>query len=393
MIQNIEEWILSRYGQESYTPGLERIGEALSTLKSELQTSKIVIIAGTNGKGETTHRLSRYLKENTFCAWTSPHIESLTERFSSGTGDIPLSELTNLIEESHELCQKQKFRLSYYEFLFFVFCRWACGKKPDYLLLEVGLGGRLDAVNVLNADLVALTSISRDHQEFLGNRYDLILKEKLGVLRSGGTLISFLELNYLRERAAAKCQKLRVSHLDLTQLMKLPGYEFSLRNQFLAYAAFKTLENAPIDAQSWLPSLEKLSSRGEIIKGANDWWLFGSHNVDGMRKLIQFLHSANYTSGEVPFDAVVTSFSKRNEKDLRVMLKMLGKAALGKVYVTSFDHPKACPKEALKDLCSQEGLQFVENVSDHIQSWTQQKVLVVGSYYFLGQLKPLLRHR
>lgn len=393
MSQNLEDWILSQYGQENYTPGLERIDRALESIRSQLQSSRIVIIAGTNGKGETTHRLSRYLKESTFCAWTSPHIESITERFSSEAGDIPLVELTALIRNCHELCKTHRFRLTYYEFLFFVFCHWAIQKKSDYLLLEVGLGGRLDAVNSLSAELVVLTSISRDHQEFLGNRYELILKEKLGVLRPLGKLISFLELDYLRERTSHECRNLKVNHIDLAEIIKLPGFEFSLRNQFLAYAAFCTLKNIPIDAKTWIPSSEKLAFRGEIIKGANDWWLFGSHNVDGMRKLIQFLSSANYTSGEVPFNAVVTSFSKRNEKDLRVMLRILGKSAFGQVWVTSFDHPKAYPKEALKDLCSQEGLQFVENVSDLIHSWTQQKVLVVGSYYFLGQLKPLLRNR
>jgi folylpolyglutamate synthase/dihydropteroate synthase len=114
--------------------------------------------------------------------------------------------------------------------------------------------------------------------------------------------------------------------------------------------------------------------------------------VDGVRKLIQFLHSANYNSKDSPFDAVVTSFSKRSEKDIRAMLKMLKQANLGKVFVTAFKHPKACPRDVLEKLTGDEGLTFVENISEHVQGWTHQKVLVLGSYYFLGELQPLLRN-
>lgn len=385
MINYLEEWVFARYGQEFYTPGLERIGRALRLLKPILQKSKITIIAGTNGKGETTHRLSRLMSESTFCAWTSPHILSMTERFSSQDGDISSDDLEALILESDLIAQNEKLELSYYEFLFFVFCRWAIQKRPQFLFLEVGLGGKFDAVNALDANLVLLTSISRDHQEFLGPRYDLILKEKLGVLRPTTPLIHFLELKYLRERIHHTGPQ-----LDLSLFSPLTPSEFSLRNQFLAYAASCHLKNIPFRPGNWRPSEEKLFARGEIVSSANEWQLYGSHNVDGMRKLIQFLQSANYNFEASPFKAVVTSFSKRNEKDLRVMLKMLKSANLGEVLVTSFEHTKAYPKEALRDLCSQEGLKFVEDISDHVQGWTHQKILVVGSYYFLGQLKPLL---
>jgi dihydrofolate synthase/folylpolyglutamate synthase len=393
MTENLESWVFSHYGSEVYTPGLDRINRALAALKKELGRSKIVIIAGTNGKGETTHRLSRKFKDSTFCTWTSPHIHSITERYSSQAGDIKSDELYALFLESHELVQCEKFQLTYYEFLFFVFCRWAAKKNPQYLFLEVGLGGRLDAVNALDSNLVLLTSISRDHQEFLGNRYDLILSEKLGVLRPQASLISFLDLDYLRERASSRAKKLNVNHLDLQQVINIPAYEFSKRNQFLAHAAFCHLTGALLNEKNWTPSTESLSSRGEVIHGANEWWPFGSHNVDGVRKLIQFLHAKNYNSKELPFNAVVTSFSKRNEKDITIMLKMLKHAHLGKVIVTSFNHAKACPRDVLEKLTIQEGLTFVENISDHVQGWTHQKILVLGSYYLLGELQPLFRSR
>ena len=393
MTENLEEWVLSHYGAEVFTPGLERMDLALKDLKKDLYRSKIVIVAGTNGKGETTHRLGKLFQRSRYCTWTSPHIYSIVERFSSDKGNIEASELRDLFLESHEIAQAEKYRLTYYEFLFYVFCRWAARTSPEYLFLEVGLGGRLDAVNTIDANLVLLTSISRDHQEFLGQRYDQILQEKLGVLRPKGSLISFLDLQYLRERTQKKALSLGANHLDLEEVLKIPCYEFSKRNQFLAHAAFCTLTGTPLGEESWQPSGETLRSRGEIVLGENEWWLFGSHNVDGVRKLIQFLHSANYNLKDSPFAAVVTSFSKRNEKDLRIMLKMLKRANLGKVFVTAFNHPKACPRDVLEKLTSDEGLTFVENIADHVQGWTHQKILVLGSYYLLGELQSLQRKR
>jgi hypothetical protein len=88
MTQNLDEWVFSIYGQETFRPGLDRINKAISPFKAKLQKSRIITIAGTNGKGETTHRLSKYLKNDSYCTWTSPHIHQSNERFSSENGDI-----------------------------------------------------------------------------------------------------------------------------------------------------------------------------------------------------------------------------------------------------------------------------------------------------------------
>lgn len=391
MSKEVESWVLSHYGLESFCPGLERISEALKGLKEILSESKIVIIAGTNGKGETTHRLSEYLNDSTYCAWTSPHIIDICERFTSEEGKISSTELKQLVFSTHEIVSAHQYKLSFYEFLFFVFCRWAALRKPNYLLLEVGLGGRLDAVNALDADLVLLTSISRDHQEFLGHRYDQILKEKLGVLRPKSKLLSYLDLNYLRERASSTCEKVGCLHTDLNLLKQLPSFAFSERNQFLAYAALCELKQKALNANEWLPSARELPSRGELLSLEHEWCFYGSHNVDGMRKLIQFLRAKNYNFTQRPYDFVLTSFSKRSETDLRVMLRMLQGSKLGHVMVASFPHPKAYPHDELKEIAFQEGLNFVDNVSEIVEVRPRQKILVVGSYYFMGHIKSLLR--
>lgn len=387
MQQDLVKWLLSHYGQEHMRPGLDRMREALKTLIPAFKNTKIVTIAGTNGKGETTLRLSRLLKNESHAVWTSPHIERITERFRNERGEITYAELETIIHECHEKVKKHGYELSFYEFLFFVFCSWAAKSSPKFLLLEVGLGGRLDAVNVLDAHLVLLPSISRDHQEFLGARYDGILLEKLGTLRKNSTLISFLHLDYLRERTAHYCKAIGAQFHDLEALHSLPEFEFSLRNQLLASAAFLVLHDLPITLSVSEESTSSLEHRGEIIHGQNEWLFFGSHNTDGMRKLIQFLHSGNYTFSRPPFDSVIVAFSHRNVRDLSVMMRMLKTSGLGKIVVTTFPHPKAEASQVVEALSREEGLDFVQDIKSYVESFKNKRVLITGSYYFIGHFK------
>lgn len=387
MSHDLTDWLVTHYGQEKMNPGLDRVREMLKDLLPILSQKKIITLAGTNGKGETTLWLSQYLNSRPHCSWISPHIERITERFVSEEGEIKEEVLRELIQRCHQMAQKKKISLSFYEFLFFVFCTWATERKVEILLLEVGLGGRLDAVNVLDADYLLLPSISRDHQEFLGNRYDQILAEKLALLRKKTTLISYVHLQYLRELVAIHVSSAGCLWVDLEKEKKFRSFEFSARNQLLAYAAFKLLQGHSLEIKGWRPSERSLEHRGEVWQNNGEWVFFGSHNPDGLRKLIQFLHSGNYTFGRPPFDAVIIAFSQRSEKDLKAMLKMVHEARLGKIIVTTFKHPKAASISLMKNLAREEGLSFVEDIGSLVQGKNKQSILVTGSYYFLGDFK------
>jgi dihydrofolate synthase / folylpolyglutamate synthase len=292
-----------------------------------------------------------------------------------------------LVEECHREVQAAGWDLSYYEFLFFVFCSWARKNPPEYLLLEVGLGGRLDAVNVFNADLVLLPSISRDHQEILGNRLETILFEKLGTLRAKSILIHYLESEYLCQKAQSFASGIGAKVIALKNELDLPGYEFIQRNCALADAAFSFLtgKKSPLS-----PMRGFLEHRGESFSGKNSFIFFGSHNPDGLRKLIQFLHCGTYNFSRPPYDGIIVAFSKRSREDLRIMLRMLMKAKLGKVLVTAFDHPKAAPVDVVEVLSREEGSEFVQDIDAYIKGQpVGQHLLVTGSYYFLGYFKSM----
>ena len=398
MIQDLGAWLLSQYGQEVLRPdpNLSRMRLALGDLLPKLNQKKIITVAGTNGKGETILRLSELLGERSHVVWTSPHIERVTERFKSESGEINSTELSELVHNCDKNLRSRGIKLSYYEFLFYVFCQWTSVQDPEFILLEVGLGGRLDAVNVFDAELLLLPSISRDHQEYLGNRYDGILKEKIALLRKGATLISFLKLKYLQGRASDYAQSIGAEHVELETLVSSQNLHFSERNYLLAHAAYSLLIEGEISLSQEmlrrdLRNLSPLSNRGELIEKGGRFILFGSHNTDGMRKLIQLLHSDNYNFPSPPFTSVYVAFSKRDERDLRVLLRMLKKAGLGEIRVTSFPHPKAMDARVMKNLCDQEGLNFVQNIEENLQHHTAGETgLVTGSYYFLGHVKSLL---
>lgn len=390
MQQELLDWLLIHYGQEQMRPGLDRMREALSDLLPKFKNTKIITIAGTNGKGETTLRLSNLLEKHSHNVWISPHIERITERFRDEGGEIKLSELNELIKSCHEVVLAKKVSLSFYEFLFFVFCSWSAKNPPDYLLLEVGLGGRLDAVNIFDADIVLLPSISREHQEILGHRYDQILREKLGTLRKKTLCLHFLDNDYLIERAAFQAEAIGAKVIALKSLVTVPVYEFSFRNKLLASAAYCHLLNTSFVPEQWSDQVTFLEHRGEVRLLTHEWIFFGSHNVDGLRKLIQFLHSGTYNFSRPPYDSVIVAFSRRNLQDLVLMIRMLKKANLGKIVVTVFDHPKAAQSETMEALSREEGLLFVHDIGQYVQDAKAcQRVLVTGSYYFLGHFKSL----
>jgi dihydrofolate synthase/folylpolyglutamate synthase len=254
----LEEWLMQKFGAEKFAPGLERVRSFVAPYLLEIQRQKplIITVAGTNGKGQTAMSLARHLKHNqkSFALWTSPHIERVTERFVAQTGEIDRALLQQLLEFEAARAKAQSVGLSYYEILWAAFLRWVTLEPREFLVLEVGLGGRLDAVNLLDAQVVALTSISRDHQEYLGSRYELILQEKLGVLRKGASLFSTLETTYLNERAERHSKELGYRWMNLSSQISSQS-DFWERNEFLSRSIIQSfkLSSAPAPAEDFLP--------------------------------------------------------------------------------------------------------------------------------------------
>lgn len=397
------EFIQKNYGMEVFTPGLERTKAVYAPFIKKIKDRKVkvTIVAGTNGKGQTAHTLAHFLEQSGShpALWTSPHILSLRERFHFKNGDVSYDDLSNEISLSHDYLKKEysDLPISFYEFLFLVFLRLSLNAKTliDHLILEVGLGGKLDAVNHFDADCMCITSISRDHQAILGNRFDLILNEKIAVSRAGKPLFTHFKLDYLNQLTKKYCEDHAVLWRPIKGQKQLSGSgNYFLENQELAQRLYRFLEpekDPPFGSE--IPLFK--GRREEMTFKGNTLIFIGAHNIDGVRRMIELF--SPQVSSSLP-SQLLMSFSKRpiNEVEimLRTMVDFFGNEA--KLSLTNFVHPKALELSAVNELANKFNkinkglLDFVTDWKTDLKKSKNQKILVCGSYYFVGEVQRFI---
>ena len=165
--------------------GLERVRRVATRLQLLAAPPLTITVGGTNGKGSTTTLLALIYREAGLCvgAYTSPHLYRYNERVAingSPVADAALCRAFMAIEQA-----RAGDSLSYFEFGTLAALWLFREAKVDVQVLEVGLGGRLDAVNILDADAALVTQIGLDHQDWLGDNRDAIGREKAGIFRAG----------------------------------------------------------------------------------------------------------------------------------------------------------------------------------------------------------------
>ncbi len=166
--------------------GLDRLQNALQSLpRRPLGDCIVITVAGTNGKGSTCAMLESILRHAGYRTglYTSPHLVTFHERIRLGGEMVGDGQLDEAYGIAHPLAQAHGLTLFELDTLAAVLALDAA--RPDVTILEVGLGGRLDAVNVIDTDCAVITSIDLDHMEFLGPDRESIGREKAGILRSG----------------------------------------------------------------------------------------------------------------------------------------------------------------------------------------------------------------
>lgn len=170
--------------------GLDRGRKVLDKLNLSRPKHKVITVAGTNGKGSTCAMLTQYLcaQGQSVGTYTSPHFLAFNERVALNNkpcDDDILCRAFDVIESIRE-----NIPLTYFEFSTLA-ALWVFDQSDlDYWVLEVGLGGRLDSVNMVDTDVAVVTSISLDHMDWLGNDIDVIAREKAGIARKGKLLVS-----------------------------------------------------------------------------------------------------------------------------------------------------------------------------------------------------------
>jgi len=168
--------------------GLERVQHVLGRLALDLSGIRVATIAGTNGKGSTVAYLEAIAAAagKSCFAYTSPHVLEFNERFRIDGRPAAASAIAAALRKVEQA--RDGIGLTWFEHVTLAALVLAARQHPDWLLLEVGLGGRLDAVNVIDPDVAAITSIGLDHQSWLGHTRGAIAREKCGIARAGRPL-------------------------------------------------------------------------------------------------------------------------------------------------------------------------------------------------------------
>ncbi|MDF2566749.1 MAG: bifunctional folylpolyglutamate synthase/dihydrofolate synthase [Oscillospiraceae bacterium] len=186
---------LLRFGSKL---GLERIQKLLNLMGTPQNKLKFVHIAGTNGKGSTTAMTSEILKRAGYKVgmYTSPFVVDFRERFQINSQMISKEDLAEIVErfKPHvEALNSVGEIITEFELITAIAFEYFASQKCDIVCLEVGLGGRYDATNIIGTPLVsAITSISLDHTEILGDTVEQIAKEKCGIIKPNGTTVSYI---------------------------------------------------------------------------------------------------------------------------------------------------------------------------------------------------------
>lgn len=184
---NLQEWLLRLEGLHPTTIelGLERVRAVYERMGIDLSAQQVVIVGGTNGKGSTVAMLARVLQSAGYSVgtYTSPHLLHYNERVCINGRQASDAELCAAFAAVEAV--RADVSLTYFEFGTLAALQFFAAERPDFVILEVGLGGRLDAVNIVEPALSILTNVALDHMDWLGATREQIGFEKAGIFRAG----------------------------------------------------------------------------------------------------------------------------------------------------------------------------------------------------------------
>lgn len=299
---------------------LDRVCNLLEKLDNpQNKINNIIHIAGTNGKFSTLKFIQDILKSNSKStnAYISPHLIRFNERFQLMDKEISNEELYSVLNIVKDFNHSDP--ITFFEITSTAFFEAASNSPADYTLLEVGLGGRLDSSNVITPAISVITSISRDHQDFLGDSIEMIAFEKSGIIKSDiPAIIGYQPYPEAREMLMDQAEYKKAPifahgiHWNLTEHNDKLIYEdnqnkiefdnlythnvFQKKNLGLALAAASKLTNIDIKSfvsknlhsKTYFPGrMEKISNGklGSTIASSNELYLDGSHNEDAASNL------------------------------------------------------------------------------------------------------------
>jgi dihydrofolate synthase/folylpolyglutamate synthase len=397
---------------------LHRVERALAFFEDPHTRYRAFHIAGTNGKGSTAAILHSILSAQGYRVglYTSPHLVSFTERIRVGREEITPDEVVELADLIQARTAEHGVHLTFFEFVTVMGLLYFAQKKIDVAVVEVGLGGRLDATNVVAPVTAVITTISKDHEAYLGNDLLSIAREKGGIIKpvapvvcgslpaearalyqelaaTRGTQVHFLGEQFavfMKQEERFDYRGLGRNYNDLE--LALPG-NFQRRNAAVALAALETGgKEFPVAESAVRQGLKRVCWPGrlEIVARHPQVILDGAHNEEGILTLVQEMKAILETR------KVQLLFGAMHDKNWKLMLASLC-AITSEVVLTRVPMERSTPPEQLATAIHEkiphriiesplEGLQFLLS-----RAQSTDVILVTGSLYLLGEVRPYFR--
>lgn len=391
-------------GGEAYKPGLDNTLRLLSHLGNPHEHLRAIHIAGTNGKGSTSHLIAAALQAAGLKTglYTSPHLVSMTERIRINGIPIPEEEVAAFISQHRAFLDETQ--PSFFETITGMAFDWFRKQQVDVAVVEVGLGGRLDCTNVLTPILSVITNIGFDHTEFLGNTLAQIAREKAGIIKPTvpcvigethpQTVNIFMESARVCESTiyfADQCEYLRRCRLQVAPECELKGLyqEQNLQTAFVALRALRgTMYHVPCtkdairEGFAHVCQLTGLRGRWEILADKPLTICDTGHNGHGIQYVARQVK-------ELPNKQVWMVFGMVNDKDTEMVMKLL---PTGEKYHYIFTAPvtkRARSAQEMLDMWQKEGI-AIENPQEAIlyarqHAAEEDAIFIGGSNYLVGE--------
>lgn len=391
---------------------LEQVRAFLEELGNPDEELQIIHVAGTNGKGSVCADLTSVLREAGYHVGTfvSPHLVDIRERFLlDGT---PVAE--EVFERSFQkvlsavqiMTSRGYCHPTFFEFVFLMAMVIFQEQKPDYVILETGLGGRLDTTNVIRRPLgCVITSISLEHTQYLGDSIEKIASEKAGIIKKGIPVV--YDANQ-PEASAVICKRAEEMASKAYGLDREDSYgqvdfaaPYQAMNAALAVKLLQVLEIPGVDDQVIQRGLSSVCWKGRMQKIGPGIWLDGAHNPGGIQAFIEAVRkiSGTDTTGQGGLQLL---FAAVSDKDYGQMIEMLCRGLpIDRVTVVHLNSDRGLEPAILKELFHKNGCSQVEtyeNVREALDAalrhkGEQDRLFAVGSLYLIGEIEAALSCR
>lgn len=410
---SLESWL---NWQEQFHPrpidlGLERVAGVYRRLDSSRIRIPTITVAGTNGKGSCIAYLEAIYRAQGYRvgAYTSPHIVKYNERIridGEPVSDERICEAFGRID-----AVRGDTSLSYFEFGTLAALDIFARAELDIQLLEVGLGGRLDAVNLIDPDVALVTTIALDHVDWLGDSVEQIAREKAGIFRPDvpaiigddrapaalvdaalekGARVFRIESEFGYRRTASAWQWFR----DKVVLDGLPAPAFKgehqYRNASAVIMAVKTLKHClPVGAAAIRSGLRQAQLRGrfQLISGEVPILLDVGHNPQAVETLLAYLRS---DFADVKIRAV---FAMMKDKDIAGVIDLMHER-VADWYLAPLNNPRAATPDAMREFFQQQGIENVHGGFDDFEAAfraarrdasANELILIFGSFFLVSE--------